>query len=334
MLSEIYEDFLKLLPQGLDIDLEKLSGSFGIEALLEYIGNSLSDNGSLIIKTVLRFFAISLIFALTELIVCDGGDISASVRSAVGVCLSVPVMIFAKDIIISVKDGLSSGSDFFAGIIPTVSTVLAIGNGAATASSTVAGMSLSLSFVSGFLSENLFSASVLIFLTSLISFYDTGGNISLVSRGVRSWFNYGIGIVSLIIVATLSFQTLISASADSLTLRGAKYAVSNMIPIVGNVVSGALSTLASGVKMLSSGVGALSVACILYFMGAPLLSLLIYRFCIGACITLCSFAGAAFGQRFFESLKGSIDCMVGIVASSLLVYVLNVIVFMSVTPGG
>ena len=95
-----------------------------------------------------------------------------------------------------------------------------------------------------------------------------------------------------------------------------------------------ISSNSSGVKILSSGIGAMSVAAVIYFMGAPLATLLFYRLALGICASLLSFAGAVFGQRFFESVRCAVDCVIGVGASALTVYILNVAVFMSIVSGG
>jgi stage III sporulation protein AE len=167
----------------------------------------------------------------------------------------------------------------------------------------------------------------------LIASFDTGQGISSVSRGIRGWFSFLIGLSSFVFVTVLAFQNLIVASKDTVILRSAKYAISGMIPIVGSTVSGALATLISGVKYLSVSIGAVSVLVILSVMGAPLITLLFYRLCMGACITLTSFSGASYAERFFTSLRGAIDTVIAVLASSVMVYVLQIIVFMKSFEG-
>jgi stage III sporulation protein AE len=130
----------------------------------------------------------------------------------------------------------------------------------------------------------------------------------------------------LLIVAILGAQTFITAASDSLAIRGAKYAISGMIPVVGGTVSGVLGMLISGVKLLSGSIGAISVAVLLSFMGAPLIQLLFYRLCIGACVIITSFSGASFGERFFSSVKGAIDCLIAVLTSSLMIFILEIII--------
>ena len=118
-----------------------------------------------------------------------------------------------------------------------------------------------------------------------------------------------------------------------MALRSAKYAAANMIPVVGNVVSGALGTLTSGVKMLTGTVGALSAASVVYVAASPLVSLLLARVALVTGSAICGFSGADFGRGFFESVKGAVDALISVTVFSSLIYILEIIVLMTVVRG-
>lgn len=323
-LQNIFSDFLKILPEGVPSDADDISGAIGIGEVLGFVASVLEESSASTYFCML--LGIALLFCLAELFSDDAGEAAATVKSASALILSLPVLYFGKEVVVSVSEGISSGSDFFSGIIPIFSSVAAIGAGGITAGSAAITMNVSLSVVSSILAENILPLSTLIFSLSLVSSVDTGQGIGGVARGVRNCFNFLIGLVCALIVAVFGAQTFISASRDGLALRSAKYAISGMIPIVGGTVSGTLSLLISGVRFLSGTIGIISVIVLLSLMGAPLILLLFYRFCIGACITLTSFSGAVFGERFFSSVRGAVDCLIAVLASSSLVYILEIII--------
>ncbi|MBQ3015380.1 MAG: hypothetical protein IJD79_01215 [Clostridia bacterium] len=323
-LRAIFSDFLKILPEGVPSDAGDISGAVGISEAFAFVTSVLEESRASTYFCML--LGIALLFCLAELFSDEAGEAAATVKSASALILSLPVLYFGKEVIVSVSEGISSGSDFFSEVIPIFSSVVAIGAGGATAGSAAVTMNASLSVVSEILAENLLPMSTLIFGLSLLSSVDTGQGVSGVAKGVRNCFNFFIGLVCAIIVAVFGAQTFVSASRDSLALRSAKYALSGMIPIVGGTVSGTLSLLISGVRLLSGTIGVISVIALLSLMGAPLVSLLFYRFCIGACITLTSFSGAVFGERFFSSVRGAVDCLIAVLTSSSLVYILEIII--------
>ena len=324
-LDRILDELRAITPDGIPTDMDSLAGAVGIVEVVNYvlsaIEGGLSANGIFYL-----FLGIALLFCLAEILSEDMGESAPAVRAGTALILSVPILGISKELIASVGESITAGSEFFAGVIPILSSVAALVAGGTTSGAAVATMSFSLSLVSQILVKNLFPAATLIFVASLLSSVDTGQGISGVARGIRNWFNFLIGITSLIIVATLGVQTLITVSADSFAVRSARYAISGMIPIVGGTVSGALTMLISGVRLLSGSVGAVSVISLLSIMGIPLIELLLYRMCMGACVILTSFSGASFGERFFGGIKGALDCLIAVLASSLLVFILEIII--------
>lgn len=324
-LEDIFSDFKDFVPDGVPTDIDDLAGAVGIKEVIDYITSLLHD-GTGAVRDFCLFIGIALLFCLAEILSDDMGESASSVRAGVAFVLSVPMLHTAGELIASVSRSIADGAEFFGEIIPILSSVAALGTGGLTAGCATATMSFSLSFVSEILVKNLFPAAALIFVASMLSGIDTGQGISALAKGIRGWFNFLIGLTSLLIAATLGAQTLITASRDSLAIRGAKYAISGMIPVVGGTVSGALTMLISGVKLLSGSIGVISVAALLSFMGAPLIKLLFYKLCLGACVILTSFSGASFGERFFNSLKGAVDCLIAVLTSSLMVFILEIII--------
>lgn len=331
-LDRIFDEFSSLLPPGIGEEGSETE-ALGVGAVVDFIKGELSQNGKGIIKTFLLFFGISLLFAVSELVSGDLSDLGATSRSAVSVCMTVPVLRSAWDMISTVTEGLTSGSEFFSGAAPLLCTAAAAGGGVGSAAVSAAGMSVSLSFVSGFLSNNLLPLATLIFSVSLISSFDTGQGIRRVAKGIKNLFSFLIGAVTVVLLGTLSLQNVVAASKDSVALRGVKYAISGMVPVAGGTLSGALSALVSGAGIMTSSMGALSAAAIISFMGAPLISMLLYRLAIEACITFSELVGSGFGQSFFEAYRGALDALIAVLTSSTVIYVMQIVIFTKSVAG-
>ena len=323
-LKKIYEDFISALPEGTPTDSNEISGALGIKEVFGFIGDTLTTENS--VETLILFLAIGILFAIAELFVSDLGDAKQTALSAVAVILSIPVFNVMKDVIFEVSESLSGSTEIFSGIIPALTALLAVGSGGSASALSGASMSASLGFVSHVLSENLLPLCAMMFSISLVSSFDTGGITDGTAKGIRSIFNFLIGLSSLVIIAIVGMQTVIAVSADNLALKSAKYAVSGMIPVVGGTVSGALSALISGVKLLSSSIGTVSVVALLSVVGVPLIRLLFYRFCLFLCITVSSFSGASFGSKFFTSVRSSLDTLIAVLVSSSMIYILETVI--------
>ena len=332
-LEKIFDEFAKLLPPGIEADDENLADTVGIEAVLRWIESELSGGESGALRSFALFFGISLLFAVSELLCFECPELAASSKAAIGVCMTVPVLQNSWDMILTAKEGVVSGSELFSGALPLLCSVAAIGGGVKGAAASAAMMSVSLSFVSGFLAECLLPISTLIFAASLISSFDTGQVTKRVAKGIKNIFTFFIGAVTVVLLGTLTLQNVVATSQDTVALRGVKYAISGMVPIAGSTISGALSALVSGTKAMTSTMGALSVVSIISVMGAPLIRMLLYRLAVQLCITFSESVGAGFGQSFFESFRGAIDALIATLTSSTVIYVMQIVVFMKVTSG-
>ena len=323
-LRELYDGFISSLPDGVPYKTEEILGSLGIGEVLSWISGALfsSENKSALVL----FVSIGILFAIAELFSAELADASPTARSAVAVILSLPVINLCRGLVFEVSEGIRASSELFSGIIPTLTALLAIGSGGAAASASGAALGVSLGFVTGVLAKSLLPLSVMIFSASMVSAFDTGGITDGVAKGIRGIFSFLIGITSLLIVGILGVQTVIAVSADNLALKSAKYAISGMIPVVGGTVSGALSALISGVKLLSGTVGAVSTVALLSVVSLPLIRLLFFRFCLFVCITVCSFSQGSFGAKFFTSVRGAVDTLIAVLASSALVYLLEIMI--------
>ena len=323
-LENLYDLFISRLPEGVSYNPEDMSGMSGVEEAFDWLFSSLSSEKNA--KTLALFVMVGIFISLAEIFASDIGSEASGVKAAVCVILSAPVFKAMADVVSEVAAGISDSSEFFSGIIPVLTGILAIGGTGAAASVSGAAMSVSLGFVTSVLAKMLLPLSSMMFSVSMVSAFDTDGITTDTAKGIRSIFNFLIGISSLIIVGALGVQTVIAVSGDNLALKSAKYALSGMIPVVGGTVSSVLSALISGVKLLSSFVGGVSVIALVSIISAPLIRLLFLRFCLFLCITVCSFSGGSYGQRFFSSVRGALDTLIAVFVSSSLIYLLEIII--------
>jgi len=200
------------------------------------------------------------------------------------------------------------------GVSPTTSSTQAIG------------MGLTLSVYSFITSEVMTALVLAVFISSAASGIDP--IFGRISRGIKSLLITLLGILSVLIGATFSLQSAISAAADSAILRGARYAISSSVPIVGGAVSGALGVAIGGVSYARGIVGAGAIAVILSLVISPLILLFAYRLCLkagGALAGICASSGC---EGIFSSFVGSLDTLIAVYSLSAVVYIAELASFL------
>lgn len=323
--DEYISEFKESLPDGYEelADQESLINAASPKSLLSYVIGVISGERSEIFGFFLALLGTAALCSVASL--CHE-RLSGVVQCVVGMISSVVIFSYLRPLIESITDGISKISGFFASLIPITLGITALGGGTATASAQAVGMYTALSSVGGFGGEIFISLGSFGLAMSLISPFHNDG-IAAVLRGVRGLFGWLSGIFTALITAAFSLQTIVASSVDSASMRAVRYAASGLIPVVGSTVSGAISTLASGLSYAKGVVGGGAILVIIYMALSPLILMLLYRLALTLANIFSDFAGASVASRIFTAYRFSLDMTVTVYALSALIYLFELIIF-------
>ena len=119
-----------------------------------------------------------------------------------------------------------------------------------------------------------------------------------------------------IITLILSFQTGLSAAADSLSMRGIKFAASNMVPMIGGLFSDTLRTVATSLSLVKSTAGAVGVIGLLVSLLTPLTTLFAAKYSVALAGTAAELLEAGKLKPLFEEA----DKLIGFLIAVLLLF--------------
>ncbi len=324
--EDFISDFSSLIPEGtLDGvgDGEALAEAVGFERILSEIYGILAENGGRLAAFFSLLIGLALLCALAGTL--DGG-LAHTVRSAVLAVSAVAIFESISDLVGVAVEALSETSSFFGGLIPIMTAVTASGGGVSAASVSAAGMSLTLGIVGGLTDGILGSLVSAMFALGLISELG-GGSCAGLFKSAKGIYTFAVGLLTFLLGATLSLQTVIATATDGMMIRGAKYTVSGLVPIVGGTVSGALSTLASGLAYAKSFIGVGGVAIIVTIALAPTVLMLAYRVALSLAVDFLGYLDTGGGVKCFSSMLGALDCLIATYALSTVVYIFEIILF-------
>lgn len=234
--------------------------------ILEDLWELFLDNISAPFRMLVSLLALILLTALLSGINGAVGENSAMpLVSSLGSAVIVSASI--SEILDSVGTTITAASDFTAVFIPVFAGIIAISGQAATASVFTSVMLVVIQILMQLTVQLLLPFAGLMLGVTAAGGLNTDLKIEKLADGVKKVIIWVLGLIMTIFIGILSLQSVISASADSVTLRAAKFAVSNSIPFVGGAVSDALATVKSSVALLKSGVGSFGIiagSCILF----------------------------------------------------------------------
>ena len=324
-IDKYIDEFRDLLPSEYMEFSEpgELTNSLSMDSLISGLFNRLSEGRGNISSFALTLIGITALMSVASL--CHD-KISDMATAAAGIVCSVLIFSALNPLIEMVVNEIEKINGFFTSLIPVFVGITALGGSASTASVQAVGMSTALSLVGGLAGRIFASLSSLGLALSLLSSFGNEG-ITSVFKGLKGIFYWATGIFTAILTASFSLQNLIASSADSATLRAAKYAASGLIPVVGSTVSSALSTLASGLSYAKGIVGGGAIAVILYMAIGPLSLLLVYRLVMSLCIILSDMIGAVAPSKMISSFRFAVDMTITVYALSALIYIFEIVIF-------
>lgn len=325
-LDKIYEEFRGILAPFLK-NGEDVSGMIGLSEVASFVRGLFTDASGDFLRMLALFVGISVLLALADLFSSDYGSAHV-VRAGAVACISPPLFNCFSDVLSEVSAGLDSGCELFGGMIPLLCSVFAAGGGGATAAASASSMSLSLSFVSGILSANLYPAAMLMFVFAILVSFDTGQGTKRILKGVRSFFTFVLGAATTVMAATVSLQGVISSAKDNAAIRGARYAINGMVPAVSTTVGATLGTLISGASVLISTMGTSGTVALAVTLGTPLLRIIVCRFAVRCAASFSAIIGAQTAEGLFDSLLSALDFLISVLAASVVIFILEVVVFM------
>ncbi len=314
----------ELIPEWAEEDSEVLKEAAGPGALLYELLMAFKGGTGPALKFFLLAFGLSLC-----LVSVSSFDSEAMKNASLGASFISGALLLTSlyPILYGATEALNSMNSFFSSLGAVMSSITLAGGGVGTAAVQAGAVGFTLSITSLFGERLLISLSVLILTLGLFSAFG-GGSVSSLLKFLRSFFLWGVGVISAILGAALSLQTVISSAQDSVAMRTAKYAVSGMLPVVSQAVSGALSTLAAGVSYAKGVVGISAVFILLSTALSPLLILLLYKLSLSLCAGFMEMCSARSGARVYSSLKSGLDCIIAVYSLMTVIYILQVVIFM------
>ncbi|MBO4848759.1 MAG: stage III sporulation protein AE [Clostridia bacterium] len=212
--------------------------------------------------------AAALLTALTGLVADDG------IRPLLGTILCGAAVTMTASVFASLcgaaSDAVASAGRLAESSIPIMSALL-ISLGSVSAAGMFRPLMLFLSGTVIFLVRNcvlpaaLFGG-VLCIVDALTDGSKTGEMIKLVQK-LTKW---ALGLVSTFYFGLSAVQGLTVASRDGVTVRTAKYALSGLVPIVGNMLGGTVDSVMGCALLVKNGVGAAAILILLSLLIRPL----------------------------------------------------------------
>lgn len=249
--------------------------SYLLQTVLSSVGILLPDSIGLL-SSILGLLLLSSVFsALQKSIKSDTVGKAFSFASSLAILSCILVSGYAC--IQSVTKYFERLNAFSLGAIPLLGILYSMGGNVTAAAASSAGLTLYISLM-----ENVVGRSIVPFCGACLAFGWVGA--SGIGPGIRALLatfkkHYAtlLAFLMMLLLAMLATQSALASSADTLAMRGVRFATGNLIPIVGGSVSELLRTVSAGIKYLRTTLGISAILLLLFLLLPTLIQLFLYR---------------------------------------------------------
>lgn len=264
---------------------------------IDYINTFISDGkGNLSVDTVIKavlslFFkevksVLSLVISIVTIaILCallknlqDSFSNESISQVAFYACYALIIMILSKSFIISIsvaQDVISDISNFMNALLPILITMIALAGGvtqAATLDPFVLGAVILIPKIyTNIIIPMILMGFVLEFANNISEEHKITNLCKLFKQCIL-WFQ---GIIVTAFIALLTIRGITSSTMDAVTLKTAKFAVDNFIPIVGKTFSDAITSVAGYSLIIKNAVSSIGLVVVLMILLYPIIKLVL-----------------------------------------------------------
>ena len=317
-----------------NILLQVISGetTLNFEDMINLIFSSISIEFESVIKLITLIVVIAGFGSFSEMLQSEknksgvGKITSLIILTAV---LAVVTTIIA-DFVSETVEFLTSMREVGEAVFPVlVSLVVALGGANASLKIQPAIVFLT-GGVTTIISSLTIFAVMLYFVLSVVGELTDNLKLDRMKSLVSSIFKWGVGLVFTVFMGYMTLNGIIASGRDGLTIKTAKYALKNYIPMVGGYISDSYELFRVGSELIKNSIGVVGVVVIFGMAIKYVVSLGVYKLGFMLASGITEPLGTNKISRFLSSLSTLLNFLiVGLVASFLMI-VITIFILMSI----
>lgn len=311
-------------PTGID----ELRKEMNIASFLSRIREALDAVWPSAFSLLLRLFGLILcagIFANLHTAL-DGRASGETVTLCTTLCIALAMAGTMNTLLSSVVQYMDGLTELTSSMSAVVCAVLAASGQITTA--TVSHTSLMLLFT-------LFQNIANIFLVPMVRISyclgvvgAVGGPVKLerILQCTRKVLTTLLSFLAILILFVVGIQTALAKGADSLSVRTVKFALGNVIPLIGSALSEAITTVSGSLSLIRSVSGGFGILALSILLLPVLLQLLLFRLVFGISKGVAEIVGCEQEGKLIGEMHASVGFLLAAVAlmSVLFIFILSI----------
>ncbi len=260
--------------------IENGEGEFSFKTIINAISSFLFKEIKTVLSLSISIIVIAIICSLIKNLQSAFSNEGIS-NIAFFACYAILIIILSKSFIVSINiaiDIIKDLSEFMGAILPVLVIMLGSIGGftqAATMDPIIMGATLLIPRIYTTVIIPLILITFVLEFTNNISSEYKIDNLCKLIKQTTIWMQ---GIILTIFIGLLTVRGITSSTIDAVTLKTAKFAIDNFIPIVGKAFSDAIASVAGYSLVIKNAVSSIGLVIIIFMMLYPIIKLILLSF--------------------------------------------------------
>lgn len=304
--------------EGLDKEVYDLLDSFGLDSLdadkiftdgTENIKNYFTDTLKQKLQQATGWFFLAAAMIMVMSVISGAFDISFSgdafsLFASAAVCLVTVGKI--SSFLNCVLSCMAVNGKLMLSFIPFFALLISLSGNPASAL-TYNSLMLFFCEATSFFLQNIFASLVgLYFCLSISLSFNPIINLNRFINGANRLFSLALGLCATLFTGMLSVKNVLSAATDSLSVKGVRFLIGNLIPVIGSSLSEAYSSVLGSINLMKSSLAVLGIFALVIINIPALTEGVIYFFLMTVLSCFAEIAGLLRVSETFRSLASCV----------------------------
>lgn len=315
---------------GIDLTLGE---DFSFGSAMEAVGLSLAQKGQDAVRAATRSAALLLVVVLfcesAQLLFLEGKD--GGVSALIGAVAVTAVAVTDVSSLMNLsRSAMGQITDFAALLIPVL-TATSAAAGAVTAATARQAATLFLSNLLLSLIDRVLLPFVYLYVSACAAAaaLDNPG-LAQIAKLLKWVITTTLTTLLLLFTIYLSMTNFAAAGADAVAIKLTRTVISNMVPVVGGILSDASETVLSAVALVRGTVGVFGVAAVVAYCAGPFLYLSAQYLAYRLSAVLTTLMSRSPSAKLVEDISGAFALVMGMLGASALLVMIAVFAALSV----
>ena len=299
----------------------KLDSQNIIKRVLNIFLKEFKENISLLFKIIGIVFLCSMLKNLQD---SYGGTVSEVAFYVCYMLIIVLIVTSFTNITNICIQSVNKLSNFMNLVIPVLIMLLVTMGNITTVAVMQPILLVMISVISSLVSNLVIPVILIGTILNLISNISSKVNVEKISKFFKKSVMYILEFVMIIFIGMLSIEGSLSANVDGITAKIAKTTVSNVVPVVGKLISDAADSVIGAVGITKNAVGVIGILIIVVITIGPILKAFVLMVLFNLCSAICdSFADSRI-SKCMTAVSESIKLVFGIMIMILFLFIIAI----------